>query len=257
MKQCPTCHRAYQDDTLSFCLEDGTRLAVLSQPPATVLAPPPTAILPSERTPSNQVSGSTITAVTPPAFSQAAQIYAPTQKRGGAIWLVVGGLALIVIGLLVLVGYLATRPSNKAEVQPSQTSVPLATPSTTTNEPAKAKQEAEAKPRENVISWLNGEWKGEGFQTDTRTTWNVSLSVHDGVYQVSYPNIPCGGKWKLNSGSSRTATFTELITTNAGRCGNNSQVLIDKVSDSEISCKYSHAGSRLVVATAVLTKKAP
>lgn len=56
MKRCPTCQRTYADDTLRFCLEDGTALATLSQSSAdqTLLMPsgaaesvepPPTEIL--------------------------------------------------------------------------------------------------------------------------------------------------------------------------------------------------------------------
>jgi len=32
MKRCPTCQRAYTDDSLSFCLQDGTQLVRLSEP---------------------------------------------------------------------------------------------------------------------------------------------------------------------------------------------------------------------------------
>jgi hypothetical protein len=56
--------------------------------------------------------------------------------------------------------------------------------------------------------------------------------------------------------NSRGASFTEVITQGTNRCGNNSHVMIEKVSDSEISCKYSHAHSRVVIATVVLSKKA-
>lgn len=40
MKRCPTCNRSYDDNTLSFCLEDGTRLAPDYDPEATVVAQP-------------------------------------------------------------------------------------------------------------------------------------------------------------------------------------------------------------------------
>jgi len=40
MKRCPTCNRSYSDDTLSFCLEDGTRLAPDYDPEATIIAQP-------------------------------------------------------------------------------------------------------------------------------------------------------------------------------------------------------------------------
>lgn len=39
MKRCPTCNRSYDDDTLLFCLKDGTRLAPDYDPEATVSRP--------------------------------------------------------------------------------------------------------------------------------------------------------------------------------------------------------------------------
>lgn len=57
MKRCPTCNRSYADNTLSFCLEDGTHLEPDHDPEATVVAqprPPAPAIQP-RRTRSNRV----------------------------------------------------------------------------------------------------------------------------------------------------------------------------------------------------------
>ena len=47
MRYCPTCSRDYHDDSLNYCLEDGSSLAVYD-PEATVIRDaPPTEILPS------------------------------------------------------------------------------------------------------------------------------------------------------------------------------------------------------------------
>lgn len=47
MKRCPTCQRTYEDDTLAFCLEDGSTLlgesADISDLPATLIIPDPRA----------------------------------------------------------------------------------------------------------------------------------------------------------------------------------------------------------------------
>jgi hypothetical protein len=59
MKRCPTCQRTYTDDTLSYCLEDGTRLAPESDAGRTLVLdqdgaqhePPPTEILPPSLAP--------------------------------------------------------------------------------------------------------------------------------------------------------------------------------------------------------------
>src|SRR5437867_11163643 len=42
MKECPTCTRAYADDTLNFCLDDGSRLveaAIGHDHPTVILSP--------------------------------------------------------------------------------------------------------------------------------------------------------------------------------------------------------------------------
>ena len=46
MKRCPTCNRTFDEDWLAFCTQDGTTLVEEpssrpSEPPATILAPPP------------------------------------------------------------------------------------------------------------------------------------------------------------------------------------------------------------------------
>lgn len=62
MKRCPTCHRTYADDAFTFCLEDGTLLSApydpekKQEPISTIQSsgPPPTAVLPSAPTSSEQ-----------------------------------------------------------------------------------------------------------------------------------------------------------------------------------------------------------
>src|SRR5713226_31351 len=70
MKHCPKCNRTYRDDTLRFCLEDGTALATVgrspsdeatrrSGPSARDSEPPPTEIMPERGLPTLKVSGPT------------------------------------------------------------------------------------------------------------------------------------------------------------------------------------------------------
>src|SRR2546426_12342500 len=56
MKRCPLCNRTYEDNALSFCLNDGSALikdepGVPSSPAPTILAPPPATDWSSPRTP--------------------------------------------------------------------------------------------------------------------------------------------------------------------------------------------------------------
>jgi hypothetical protein len=101
---------------------------------------------------------------------------------------------------------------------------------------------------------LNGVWTGDGFQTDTKTQWAARLTVRDDTYSIDYPDIPCKGTWKLIEKNSRSASFNEVITQGLNQCAN-SYVTVERLSASEISCRYTHVKSRAVIATAVLTKK--
>lgn len=249
MKNCPTCKRTYEDNTLVFCLDDGTRLSAPYDPHATLLGnrardtePPRTAILPSELTPARL------------AYRQEALRSQLTERRGSKLWIILSGLlALIVVGLMIVLGFLAWQANNKSTPEPSRGNSDAQTNS---NVPANANRNIESKPTDNVSSqWLDGVWEGEGYQSDTKTTWAVRLTVLDGTYTIEYPNIPCRGRWSLLSQNSGGASFTEVITQGAG-CANNSHVMLEKVNDSEISCRYTYAHSRVVIATAVLSKKA-
>jgi len=306
MKICPTCKRSYEDDTLVFCLDDGARLSGRNDLRATVPAsfmhddPARTAILPPDRRPTHEASEPqpTIAAITSGAYRQSTTPTGPTGKGSNSLWIILGGtIALLVVGLIIVVGYLAlkandnrlmtvssapspnvqtnTNVQTNANVQTNgnlktngnvqtnsnvQTNGNVETNSnaqTNSDNPANANLATESKPSsdETNLNWLEGVWTGEGYQTDTRTTWTVILTVRDGTFAIEYPNIPCRGTWSLTNKNSRGASFVEFITHGTDRCVNNERVLIERVSDSEISCKFSHAGSRAVIATVVMSKK--
>jgi hypothetical protein len=244
MKRCPTCNRAYEDDTLTFCLDDGARLsapyglqATLPVSAARDTDPPRTEILPSQPTP-------VYPAMTPRAFPSPGQADL-TPRRGGAHWIIFGGtLAFIGIGLVILLGYIALKVSVKSASQP------LSVPMTNSNRPGSKNKDTESP------AWLEGVWEGRGYQSDTKTNWIVRLRVQDSRGAVDYPSIPCLGRWDLVENDAREAKFVEVITDGTNRCASNSNVTIQKIKDSQISCMYTYAGSSVVIATAILNQKA-
>jgi F5/8 type C domain len=96
MKRCPKCNRKYQDETLRFCLEDGTVLAAArdSEPPATEILPPRAA-------PTLKSSGPTV-----PSYLSGADLPAQHQTRPANPILTAGVVAIAVL-LLALVGIAA------------------------------------------------------------------------------------------------------------------------------------------------------
>lgn len=247
MKACPICSRTYADDTLAFCLDDGATLSASFNPVSGVrgdrprdAGPPPTEVLPA---------GPLIPPAfrpTRPAFTASVYPAGAPRARKGTQWIIlIGTLALGLIAFVIVVGYVAWKATSTP--RPQQYS----------SAPTNANRESQSKPpEESTLSWLDGRWEGEGYQTDTKTTWAVRLTVQDGTYSVEYPNIPCSGKWTMLDKSSVGASFTEVISKGTNLCDTNSHVMLEKINDSEISCRYSHEGSRSVIATATLSKKA-
>ena len=111
-------------------------------------------------------------------------------------------------------------------------------------------------------SWLNGNWKGTGFQVDRDidNTWDIVLNINskNKSYDISYPSIPCSGKWKLIEISAERAVFTESIIQDNG-CVNGGKVLLSKLDNNRIIFSYYYpdgvySGSEKANAFATLIK---
>jgi hypothetical protein len=133
MKSCPECNRTYPDDTLAFCLVDGSVLSASYEPeqtqripPTRTTSPPATEVLSDSARESGAAPSlqSTIYAPSPPLYSLRRTDPQPNErKRSLAPWLIVGG-AILLVGMLGLV-MLALRfsPSaNSSQGEPSPTS---------------------------------------------------------------------------------------------------------------------------------------
>src|SRR6185436_15790093 len=98
MKRCPQCNREYADDSLRFCLEDGTPLLA----PRSSVEPPPTEILPARPRPTERSSDPTI-----PVYpgTLGARPREADARRSNPI--LVAGVIAIVLLLIVLVGIAA------------------------------------------------------------------------------------------------------------------------------------------------------
>jgi len=259
MKICPTCKRSYADD-LSFCLEDGAHLSAAYAPNQ---APDQekTAILPGGIRPTEEsLSGRpTASEGSTPAYSYRAPGFA--EKRDGKVWVIVGsGVAIVIVAFIALAGWLVWKASNKSDAEssqaasksPNQNRRDTTAPVTASNDDWNRQSQTPETPN---LEWLNGVWIGDAYQTDTKTRWAVRLTVRDETYSIDYPDIPCKGTWKLIEKNSQSASFTEVITRGLDQCENKSHVMVEKVSASEISCRYAHAGNRAVIATVTLARK--
>jgi len=131
MKSCPTCSRTYPDDTLAFCLIDGSVLSAAYDPDATQRAPArggsnstQTQILypttPNETAPTVQptirVAAPQVPSPYPPAFASVRS----EERKNRAPWVIAGAAVLLaaVFGI-VLLAFLWSGKSETANTKPS------------------------------------------------------------------------------------------------------------------------------------------
>src|SRR5436305_761872 len=119
MKRCPSCQRTYEDDSLAFCLEDGTALvsesSIDSDLPATLIMADPRLTIPqrpetARPNPPAQATMPQAYTAQPPAWSPAPtpQAYgaaSPRQGRGVAITSLICAIAaFVLLGFCILAG---------------------------------------------------------------------------------------------------------------------------------------------------------
>lgn len=181
MKQCPKCSRTYTDDTLVYCLDDGSALVAGYDPQATLIVPAP------------RVTD----APAVPAFPSSTPTY--IQPKRGKSWPI---FALVALVLLVLLGGVVTvlifgysRMSTSS--------------STDSNEKAeKQKVPSSASPSESATptaSSLVGTWQTEVFENGERTeitvtfradgSSNYAFKYSDGKEATDY------GTWQYSDGT--------------------------------------------------------
>jgi periplasmic protein TonB len=140
MKSCPTCQRQYEDETLKFCLEDGSPLADQLNPTragsaadATLHLPgsfaQPTPPKPTERAAAPRSTMTSIGSPGAPVMSGPAD--SGEHRRSGALLWVIG--ALIIGVAAVAVAFIVTRNRTQDTNAANQTATP--SPAPTTKEP--------------------------------------------------------------------------------------------------------------------------
>lgn len=108
MKRCPSCNRTYADETMSFCLADGSLLSAPYDPAKD--EPPPTEIMPETRAamPSTEPGKPAIPTITslPGDFGFNREDHPPPPRnRSLLLWIVLGvAVVLVMVAGLAIVG---------------------------------------------------------------------------------------------------------------------------------------------------------
>ena len=109
--------------------------------------------------------------------------------------------------------------------------------------------------------WLRGAWEGTGYQTDTDSTWPMTLTITRGqrrrAFSVDYPSLKCGGRWQVLSIGRRRATFKEMLEHGQTECVDNGRVIIQRINTTQLLYLYSNQGSRKITASAILNRRIP
>lgn len=115
MKKCLTCQRTYTDESLNFCLDDGTTLQNMyaDEPPATVFMPPSRDTNPQAGQQFSGTTGFGSPYGTPSQFGSTPNYQATPAKKGNwLLWVLGGGAILVVLGIVGIVGLIALVAMN-------------------------------------------------------------------------------------------------------------------------------------------------
>jgi hypothetical protein len=162
MKRCPKCNRQYNDDTLKFCLEDGSPLVVVMRQDA-----PPTEILPRAQ-PTLKSSGSTI-----PSYQNAPAVMQPEVRQTNP--LLTGGVIAIALLLLLLVGiagFFVFRQTSSDQSSTQSVNTTAGKESTNTTKPATGSDEGT----------VTSKTPAAGPLKITATSSSVRLAVQSNTY---------------------------------------------------------------------------
>jgi hypothetical protein len=204
MKICPSCNRTYNDDTLSFCLADGSVLSAAHDPqetqripaPRSTNASPTEVLYPAPRQDdSPALLQPTIQAPQPPPFYSAKPQSQLPETRSSRTGLFIGVAVLlgIIIGVGLTVSFLMSgkdkvKDGGSESKIPNTNTTPTSTPGSTLTElPGERWEECERSGGEYCGVWTrvsSGRWHGHwnGVEADLTITVNgknVTVTRHD------------------------------------------------------------------------------
>jgi hypothetical protein len=186
MKRCPTCKRAFDDDTLSFCLEDGSPLVAEGPRPdsqETLVSPrmPGTAdgaLAPTQAY--NQLTGKASAGAPPYKGPYAQQVGSPVSQRKTWPWIVaiVAFLLIVIVAIvvaaLVIPGLRGSGNENRPQPTPTRPATPTPKPSPSSDVPTDS-DEVLAQ-----LTKLEKEWSEANIKGDKEALENILAEEYVG-----------------------------------------------------------------------------
>src|SRR5947209_13520337 len=186
MKRCPACNRTYED-TLTYCLVDGSILSAPFDPTEPNNDAPATEIMPSGATLSDtqgqaaQTLSPTMPAITQPAPISAEQPSRSEQKPNQILW-IIGGIALLaLIGVAFLIFRGGSQPQTSNQQLTTNTTNTAKTSTSNMATPDKAKDEAKAHDDKGKLFKLEKRWA----EAESEFREAIRLDPSNADYHVS------------------------------------------------------------------------
>ncbi|MCH2046545.1 MAG: hypothetical protein MK212_20685 [Saprospiraceae bacterium] len=91
------------------------------------------------------------------------------------------------------------------------------------------------------ISWLDGRWKGLGYQPDgIEKTWSVDLTCNTEKedFTIQYPSLDCSGSWTIVESFENRIVFREKIKKGLDKCVPTGVIIVTRINDNYISYSY-------------------
>lgn len=198
MKKCPTCNRTYADESITFCLADGSLLSAPYDSPDTLRIPTPrntdpTEVLPVEKSNSTPLPLTVATPIRPPSV--------PTQPEKPRKSNVITIIAIAASAILAALGTWAwlergSKSSSEAVPVPTESSNSVGTNRNNPRAPSTVTQKTELPPTTQDISASKSEVKAsldDWLQTYVDRDFNNHMkyyaSMLDTFYRKSNVNL--------------------------------------------------------------------
>ena len=103
--------------------------------------------------------------------------------------------------------------------------------------------------------WLQGEWRGIGYQLNSSGTWSISLKVNAERASIAYPSLECSGNWQIIKQSENKLELLETITEGTDKCVNKGKLVITKIDENHVTFTYFSPFSGELEAFSTLVRK--
>jgi hypothetical protein len=204
MKTCPSCNRNYADDSLRFCLEDGSTLSPPFEPGGRSLGTAQTEVLisPSPTQPYSIPVAPTQASANIPFAPAPAHPVSPSPAGDRPRSRALAATILVSVTLILFVSSF----------------VYWMTLGRTNN----------VKPTDAPVAGLEGYWAGTANAGESKP-WTVQITFRGHYADVDYPSRNCSATWEVISNNFNSAKFRESMIVGFDHCPSGSIVEVTKI----------------------------